>query len=187
MWRRSFAACRAPGSDSDGLPPRPGTSQSEISEIKRGREIVAYDVLVRPPMDLARLANGMGPAYDDATLLALGRPTERTTSGRSGVMKPPDAWRGCRGGTVDCAVDQAVRGWRAGLPAGRGLPAECRDAAAGPAALGGDTPVGGEPGCRRRASLRAASAGAVRGARQTLAEVLRRSVGTVRSDPSRPA
>jgi transcriptional regulator with XRE-family HTH domain len=63
-----------------------GQSQSEISEILSGRQVVSYDVLVRIADGLGVTRGSLGLAYDDATASLLG------LAGSAGAAQqaPPD-------------------------------------------------------------------------------------------------
>ena len=80
-----------------------GQSQSEISEILGGRQVVSYDLLARIAEGLGVPRGQLGLAYDDATATMVGR----GPPGRAGRGRP--AGRGTGGG--------ALRRRRGGRPA----------------------------------------------------------------------
>jgi transcriptional regulator with XRE-family HTH domain len=68
-----------------------GQSQSEVSEILNGRQVVSYDVLLRICTGLAIQRGRLGLAYDPETAALIGEPT--TTAYRAGGDgEPPPLW-----------------------------------------------------------------------------------------------
>jgi transcriptional regulator with XRE-family HTH domain len=68
-----------------------GQSQSEVSEILNGRQVVSYDVLLRICTGLNVQRGRLGLAYDTETAALIGDPaTAAQPTGRDG--EPPALW-----------------------------------------------------------------------------------------------
>jgi tetratricopeptide (TPR) repeat protein len=91
---------------------RTGQSAAEVYEILNGRQVMAYDVLVRIADWLGVPRGYLGLAYDEVTEMALGMVTPRSSADADGRVEVRALLKHAAGVTMGASAEEVTRWWQ---------------------------------------------------------------------------